>query len=203
MVSGPIWTGLRPGQICLTNRRFWKRTAADSLLRSLTPRSRSAPEQVAKSRCKRRARSAGRPADPTGDDPSLVHEVLSRGLAQGRPRSPRFSGQGLLAAARPRKGSRPKSKTREGARSEGRHLGEGPVVPRAEEFGRLGWASLLPLLDSPGPLLLFPGILRHAFRRGSRFARRLFPAQFFGLGGRQVQDDLVVGGDLPHATHRQ
>ena len=112
------------GQICLTNRRFWKRTAADSLLGSLTPRPRSAPEEAAKSRCKRRARSAGRPSDPTGDYPSVVHEVLGSILAQGRPRSPRFSGQGLLAAARPRKGSHPKSKTREGARSEGRHPGQ-------------------------------------------------------------------------------
>src|SRR5215213_10861787 len=103
MVSGPIWTGLRPGQICLTNRRFWKRTAADSLLGSLTPRPRSAPEEAAKPRCKTRARGAGRPADPTGDDPSVVHEVLGSILAQGRSRSPRFSGQGLLAAARPRK----------------------------------------------------------------------------------------------------
>jgi hypothetical protein len=147
---------------------FWKRTAAGSLLRSITLRPRSAPEE-ATSRCKRRARSAGRPADPTGDDPSVVHEVLSSILAQGRPR----------------------------------HLGESPLVLRAEEFGQLGWASLLSLFEPPGPLLLFPGIFRHATRRGSRFARRLFPAQFFGLGGRQVQDDLVVGGDLPHATHRQ
>src|SRR5215207_10716657 len=169
MVSGPVWTGLRPGQICLTNRRFWKRTAAGSLLGSLTPRPRSAPEEEAKSRCTRRARSAGRPAVPIGDDPSVVHEVLSGILAQGRPRN----------------------------------LGEGPVVLRAEEFGRLGWASLLSLLEPPGPLLLFPGIFRHATRRGSRFAQRFFFAQFFGLGGRKVQDDLVVGGDLPHATHRQ
>src|SRR5215218_4906778 len=169
MVSGPIWTGLRPGQICLTNRRFWKRTAADSLLGSITLRPRSAPEEAATSRCKRRVRSAGRPADPTGDDPSVVHEVLSGILAQGR----------------------------------ARHLGESPLVLRAEEFGRLGWVSLLSLFKPPGPLLLFPGIFRHATRRGSRLARRLLFAQFFGLGGRQIQDDLVVGGDLPHATHRQ
>src|SRR5829696_5150172 len=169
MVSGPVWTGLRPGQICLTNRRFWKRTAAGSLLGSLTPRPRSAPKEAAMSGCKRRARSAGRPAVPTGDDPSVVHEVLSGILAQGRPR----------------------------------HLGEGPVVIRAEEFGRLGEAILLSLFKPPGPLLLFSGIFRHATRPGSRFARRLFFAQFLRLGDRQVQYDLVVGGDLPHATHRQ
>jgi hypothetical protein len=71
--------------------RFRKRTAAGSLLGILKPRVRSAPEEAAKSRCKRRARSAGWPAVPIGDDPSVVHEVLSRGLAQGRPRSSRVS----------------------------------------------------------------------------------------------------------------
>jgi hypothetical protein len=78
-----------------------------------------------------------------------------------------------------------------------------PGRSRAEEFGGLRWARLLSLLEPPGPLLLFPGILRHATRPGSRFARRLFFAHFLRLGGRQVQYDLVVGGDLPHETHRQ
>src|SRR5215218_9688806 len=51
-------------------------------------------EEAAKSRCKRQARSAGWPAVPIGDNPSVVHEVLSRGLAQGRPRFSRESRRG-------------------------------------------------------------------------------------------------------------
>jgi hypothetical protein len=99
-------------------------------------------------------------------------EALASSISPGVIRPPRDPAEDLA----PRAG-------REKAPDPREDFGERPGLPRARESGWLGWASLLSHLEPPGPLLLFPGIFRHATRRGSLFARRPFLAQFFGLGG--------------------
>src|SRR5215216_1471906 len=60
------------------------------------------------------------------------------------------------------------------------------ILPFAWKFGWLVETSLSSLPEPPSSLLLFSGIFRHATRPRSRFAQRLFFAQFLRLSGRQV-----------------